>query len=203
MSAQKDEERTFLIGAPTFQAYQPVRWTSADLDYFPDNGKRYEIINGELFVERQPHWYHQQACTNIVIELGDWNRKRDMGQVVQAPGVIFTDADDVAPDVVWASKERLAVILKEDGHLHGTPELVVEVLSPGLRNEQRDLVTKLKLYSIQGVLEYWIVDWRIQTVAVYRRKEAMLQLVATLQHFDELTSPLLLGFRVSVARLFS
>lgn len=200
MSAQKEEERIFLINMPTSQS---VRWTSADLAAFPDNGKRYEIINGELFVERQPHWHHQQACANITIELGNWNRTRDMGQVVPAPGVIFTDADDVVPDVVWASKERLAVILREDGHLHGAPELVVEVLSPGLRNEQRDLVTKLKLYSLQGVLEYWIVDWRIQTVAVYRRKEAMLQLVATLQHFDELTSPLLPGFRVSVARLFA
>jgi Uma2 family endonuclease len=91
MNAQKEEERIFLINMLTSQS---VRWTSADLAAFPDNGKRYEIINGELFVERQPHWYHQRACTNITVELEIWNRTRDMGQVVQAPGVIFTDADD-------------------------------------------------------------------------------------------------------------
>jgi Uma2 family endonuclease len=78
MSAQKAEERNFLINMPTSQS---VRWTSADLAAFPDNGKRYEIIDGELFVERQPHWHHQRACTNITVELETWNRTRDMGQV--------------------------------------------------------------------------------------------------------------------------
>jgi Uma2 family endonuclease len=116
--------------------------------------------------------------------------------------VIFDDVDNVAPDVVWVSHERLRVILDEDGHLHDAPELVVEVLSPGAANERRDREAKLKLYSLRGVREYWIADWRVQTVTVYRRQNLALQLVGTLQREDELTSPLLPGFHVSVVSLF-
>lgn len=63
-----------------------------------------------------------------------------------APAIIFSDADNVIPDVVWASHERLKYLLDEAGHLTGAPELVVEVLSPGEKNEKRDKETKLKLY---------------------------------------------------------
>ena len=62
-----------------------------------------------------------------------------------APGLIFADDDDVAPDVVWISRERLAGTLDQTGHLHTAPELVVEVLSPGSVNERRDREVKLKL----------------------------------------------------------
>ncbi|HIQ04360.1 MAG TPA: Uma2 family endonuclease [Anaerolineae bacterium] len=180
----------------------PVRWTSGDLVLLPENEKRYEIVDGELFVSKQPHWHHQATCNNIAAELTNWNRTTGQGQTVSAPGVIFDEENDVVPDVVWVSRERLAAILGEDGHLHRAPELVVEVLSPGWVNERRDRVAKLKLYSVHGVREYWIVDWRAQAVEVYRRQDAALRLVCTLHREDELTSPLLPGFRVPVARLF-
>ncbi len=62
------------------------------------------------------------------------------------------------PDVVWASNDCLERLLDEAGHLTAAPELVVEVLSPGKKNEKRERVAKLKLYSVQGVHEYWIVN---------------------------------------------
>jgi Uma2 family endonuclease len=80
---------------------------------------------------------------------------------------------------------------------------MVEVLSPGVQNERRDRQAKLKLYSEQGVQEYWIVDWRTKQVTVYRRARAQLVLVGTLQNDDELTSPLLSGFVCPVPRFFS
>jgi Uma2 family endonuclease len=79
---------------------------------------------------------------------------------------------------------------------------MVEVLSPGDLNEQRDKEFKLKLYSRYGVQEYWIVNWQLRTVAIYRRTEAQLQLVSTLLVGDTLTSPLLPGFSASVAAIF-
>ena len=135
-----------------------VRWTIADLELFPDNGNRYEIIDGELFVTRAPHWKHQKACARIIIALGLWSQNTGLGEVVPAPGVIFSDTDAVIPDVVWASNDRLSVLLDEAGHLTAAPELVVEVLSSGSENEKRDRELKLKLYSARGVREYWIVD---------------------------------------------
>jgi Uma2 family endonuclease len=180
-----------------------VRWTTADLELFPDNGNRYEIIDGELFVTRAPHWNHQKVCARIIAPLDNWSQATSLGQVVPAPGIIFGDNDNVIPDVVWASNERLPLLLDEAGHLTGAPELVVEVLSAGIENEKRDRELKLKLYSARGVREYWIVDWRNQQVEVYRREQASLKLVATLFSDDELNSPILPDFNFAIASLFT
>lgn len=184
-------------------ADERLRWTTADLELLPDNGNRYEIVDGELFVTRAPGWGHQKVCGNISRELNLWSQQTNLGEAVSTPGIIFTDADNVIPDVVWASKERLAALLDDAEHLIGAPELVVEVLSPGEANERRDREVKLKLYAAQGVREYWIADRRLQQIQVYRRQQATLVLVATLFASDELNSPLLPGFSCPVARLFS
>jgi Uma2 family endonuclease len=96
----------------------------------------------------------------------------------------------------------LAAALGEDGKLHAAPELVIEVLSPCLVNQQRDRQAKLKLYSRRGVQEYWTVDWQQQQVEVYRRTQTELVLAATLYRADALQSPLLPGFFCQVAVLF-
>jgi Uma2 family endonuclease len=133
--------------------------------------------------------------------LEQWSAENG-GDTVEAPGVILDDENAVAPDVVWISEARLPVILGEDGKLHGAPDLAVEVLSPGPRNVRRDRDLKRRLYSAWGVREYWIADWQAKTLEVYRREGAALKLMATLYATDELTSPLLPDFKVSVARLF-
>jgi Uma2 family endonuclease len=79
---------------------------------------------------------------------------------------------------------------------------MVEVLSPGAANKRRDRQLKLDLYSREGVLEYWIVDWQARTVRVYRRDQTVLQLVATLRGAEVLTSPLLPGFSCSISRFW-
>jgi Uma2 family endonuclease len=127
-----------------------------------------------------------------------------MGVALPAPGVIFADDDNVAPDVVWVSTARLSQIVGADRKLHAAPELVVEVLSPGATNEARDREAKLRLYSRQGVSEYWIVDALTRLVDVYRREagEGMLRHAATLGAGDRLESPLLPEFGVPVDSLF-
>jgi Uma2 family endonuclease len=179
------------------------RWTSADLELLPDNGVRYEIIDGELFMAKQPHWHHQKTCGNIYQELNHWSQASELGQPSINPGILFSEMDDVVPDVVWISNQRLQVLLNEAGHLTGAPEVVVEVLSPGATNERRDRQAKLKLYETQGVQEYWIVDWRLRQMEVYRRDRGLLRLVATLLAEDEITSPLLPGFVCRVGRFFA
>ena len=180
---------------------EEMKFTSADLLFLPDDGKQYEIIEGELYVSKQPNWHHQYACTKILQALENWNDQTGLGVANNAPGLIFADDDDVAPDVIWVSHERLSAILGEDGKLHAAPELVIEVSSPGWQNQQRDRQTKLKLYSRRGVQEYWIVDWQQQTVELYRRSGFRLKLIATLLRTDRLTSPLLPGFSLQVTDL--
>jgi Uma2 family endonuclease len=182
---------------------QSLRWTSADLELLPDDGKRYEIIDGELYVSKQPNWYHQLLCTELTIPIGQWCHATGAGYVVGAPALIFADDDDVAPDLVWVSRERLATALAPDGKLHAAPDLVVEVLSPGSSNERRDREVKLKLYSRRGVREYWIVDWQRRQIEVFRRVDAALQLVTTLLEGDRLESPLLPSFTLPLEDLFA
>ena len=182
----------------------PIRWTTRDLDAMPDDGgwSHYEIIAGELFVTRAPHIRHQGSGGNIHFELEIWSRQTQLGRPFQTPGVIFTPTDAVIPDVVWISRERHANGVDAAGHLTIAPELVVEVLSPGELNEQQDKEVKLKLYSQHGVQEYWIVNWQLKTLEIYRRQNAQLQLIATLLERDSLASPLLPGFTVPMTQIF-
>ena len=183
---------------------EEVRWTGADLELLGfKEDTRYEIIDGELFMTRAPHISHQRTCGNIHFELKIWSQSTKLGEPLITPGVIFSESDNVLPDVIWISKEQLARIVDDSGHLNGAPELVVEVLSLGTNNERRDRFAKLKLYSSRGVREYWIVDWRKQQVEVYRRGAKLrLELIVTLFETDEITSPLLPDFSCPVARFF-
>ena len=183
-----------------------VHWTSKDLEILPEvDGTRYEIIDGELYVSRQPHKNHQLVCTRIwtpFYKLQTWSIQADNGEAVAAPGLIFTDDNDVAPDVTWMSNERLATTYQGDGKYHGAPDLAVEVLSPGTTNEQRDREFKLWLYSRRGVLEYWIVIWMERRVEIYRRDDAQLKLYGTLYQIDTIQSPYLPGFSCQVKEFF-
>jgi Uma2 family endonuclease len=93
-------------------------------------------------------------------------------------------------------------MIAEAGKVYRAPDLIIEVLSPGWENETRDKRLKLQLYSQRGVKEYWIADWRAQTIEVYQRADAALQLHSTLGSDDEITSPLLPGFSVAVESFF-
>lgn len=186
------------------QAPNQIRWTTADLEILAtDEWKRYEIIDGELFVTRAPHIGHQDAVGRIYAQLLVWSQTTGVGQPFITPGIIFSDADNVIPDMIWIGNERLAQLVDEQGHLTGAPELVVEILSSGSTNERRDREVKLKLYSLKGVQEYWIVDWQLKQLEVYRRQNAQLVLIATLLANDEIISPLLPGFRCQIQRFFS
>ncbi len=98
-----------------------LRWTSADLELMPDNGKRYEILEGELHTSRQPDWHDQFVCLQIGAALQAWSSQTGAGIANIASGIISDEDDDVAPDVVWVRKERLPALLAPDGKLHAAP----------------------------------------------------------------------------------
>lgn len=128
------------------------RWTSADLALFPDDPRlRYEIIDGELYVSKAPHWHHQLVAERLSRALGNWNDVAALGEVASGPGIILEDDDNLIPDVIWISQARLAQALGPDGKLHALPELVIEILSPGRQNIQRDRGSKPVVYARQGV----------------------------------------------------
>ena len=181
-----------------------IRWTIQDVEALPKNEwTTYEIIDGELFVTRSPHRRHQQVGQEICSALSLWSKQSQLGEAIFAPGIVLSDADNIIPDVVWVSKEKLSQIEDESGHLTAVPELVVEVLSSGSENIRRDRQAKLKLYSVQGAQEYWIADRFLQKLEVYRREGGRLSLTATLSGSDVLTSPLLPDFSCKIEQLFA
>ncbi|MFN8637639.1 MAG: Uma2 family endonuclease [Chloroflexota bacterium] len=167
------------------------RYTSADLDSLPDvEGVRYEIIEGELFVSKQPKLEHQYVCIELGGALHIWCKTIGHGRAYGTPGL------------VWIGEDRLRIGRDASGHITVGPELAIEVLSPGSTNARRDRQAKLGLYSRRGVDEYWILDWQRHVVDIFRRQGSALQLAATLGDDDVLTSPQLPGFEIAVSTLW-
>jgi Uma2 family endonuclease len=174
--------------------FEPIL-TIADLDSMPEDGNRYELIEGELFVSGVPSLVHQGILRDSIFVLGSYLSKSSVGQIYPGPGVILSDFSGVIPDMVFVTNERLKEIAGGD-RIEGAPELIIEILSPGAENERRDRHTKRRLYRKYGVKEYWVVNAQRREIEVYRT--ARLRLVTTLGMRDELTSPLLPGFRCLV-----
>lgn len=176
--------------------------TVADLDAYPDDGNRYELIEGELYVSRAPRLPHQLVLQNLQVSLFNFLSEHPMGRLVPGAGAIFSDYDAVIPDILFVSHERWNEIVA-DNKIVGAPDLVIEVLSPGKENRERDLFVKRKLYAKYGVKEYWIVDTENQSILIFHLREQILEQVATLTGNDELTSTLLPGFQLQVNAIFN
>jgi len=177
--------------------------TVADLDAFPDDdGNRYELIEGELFVSRAPGIPHQRVLHNLQMELASYLKAHPIGILVPGAGAIFSDYDAVIPDLAFVRNERWDQVVTGE-KFTGALDLVIEILSPGTQNRQRDLSPKRQLYGKYGVKEYWIVDSENREVLVLRLQGQTLQEIATLKSDDELTSPLLSGFRLKVSTIFN
>ena len=182
--------------------YTDLPMTVSALAGAPDDGNRYEGIDGELYVSTSPAFPHQYALGRLHLALGNYLDIHRVGIAILGLGVVFDEFNGVIPDLLFVSNERLNRI-RSGGRLKAAPEIVVEILSPGSSNEDRDRVVKRRLYSSRGVHEYWIVDPEARTIEVNRkRKEGGLELAVLLQAGDDLTTPLLPEFRVPVAETF-
>jgi len=137
------------------------RWSVADLEDLPDDGNRYEIIDGELFVTSAPAWRHQEAVAAIYVMLRSYLERERIGHAYVAPAdVVFSPRRAVQPDVF--------VVPLVDGRRPESFEevkrllLAIEVLSP--TTARADRVAKRMLFRDEGVAEYWIVDLDSRTI---------------------------------------
>jgi len=179
-----------------------VKFTYDDFVHFPDDGKRHEIIDGEHYVTPSPNTKHQRIVGRLHFALAAHLRNTRVGEVFVAPfDVVLSKWDIVEPDLLYISRERAGVLT--DQHVRGTPDLVVEILSPGTRNI--DELTKRKLYERFDVKEYWIVDPELNAIEIYRRVEGAFAGVPVLsaEHGNILTTPLLPGVAVPLVDLFA
>jgi Uma2 family endonuclease len=176
--------------------------TVADLDLMPEDGNRYEVIEGEIFVSCAPSLTHQIIVKNSIISIQDYLNQNPIGFVVPGPGVIFSEISGVIPDVIFISNERRGEIASGE-KVMGAPDLMIEIVSPGAENERRDRVVKRQLYAKYGVKEYWIVDPGSRTIEIYLNDGKSLNLAATLGEQDEITSSVLPEYRSKVESIFA
>ena len=175
--------------------------TVADLDLMPDDGNRYEIIEGELLVSRAPGLVHQRVSRNLLVIIADYLARHPVGEVLATPGVMFSELSGVIPDLIFISNERRNEIASGE-RVTGAPDLVIEILSPGAENARRDRVAKRQLYGRYGVKEYWVVDPAQQVVEIYHSQDGALDLIGSFTGEEKITSALLPGFACEAASIF-
>lgn len=175
--------------------------TVADLDLMPDDGSRYEIIEGELLVSRAPSLTHQRISRNLLVILNDYLARNPIGEVLATPGVMFSESSGVIPDLVFISNERRAEIASGE-RVMGAPELVIEILSPGVENARRDRLAKRQLYGKFGVKEYWVIDPEHRIVEIYHAQNGALEFIGGLPDERKVDSLVLPDFECDAASIF-
>ncbi|MEA2531994.1 MAG: hypothetical protein QOG89_3638 [Thermomicrobiales bacterium] len=144
--------------------------TYDDLAAMPDDGRRYELINGELFELTGATPKHQRAVMRLSANLYDFVNDRELGEVFLAPlDVCFTPHNTVQPDIIYVSRERRDIVREQK--IEGVPDLLMEVLSP--TNRRHDVVTKAALYATFGVPEYWLIDPERDTILVQTLRDGV------------------------------
>ncbi len=173
-------------------------YTYDDLLTMPEDATRREIINGELVVSPSPHFVHQFLVLRAARILEDAGAGG--GVVLAAPmDVRLTAHDVVQPDVMFIRNEHLG-ILANDGRISGTPDIVIEIVSPG--SARTDRVRKYALYARSGVPEYWLLDYRDRSFALHELRDGRYHAIPA-ESDGRLRSRVLPNLAVSAEDLFA
>jgi Uma2 family endonuclease len=148
----------------------------------PNDGNRYEIINGALYVSPAPSTKHQLASINLSIVLGTHVKGNMLGVLLAAPSdLVLANLSIVQPDLLFISKDRLSIVT--DANVQGPPDLVIEIISPSSTKTDQD--TKRQLYEEYKVKNYWIFEPLERWVRAYALgADGLYELVAE-AHGDE------------------
>jgi Uma2 family endonuclease len=175
-----------------------LRFTYEDYLLLPED-RRYEILDGDLFMTPAPTPYHQLVSRNLEFLLHRHVRERALGEVLYAPcDVVLSTTDVLQPDIFFVAADRRAIIGEK--YISEAPDLVVEVLSPSTAD--RDTDVKTKIYARFGVKELWIVDPDAKTVAVYANSGEGFREQGLFRRGDTLRSPLLSGLAIPLDEVF-
>lgn len=179
-----------------------ANWTAADWERLPNDGDRYEIIDGVLYVTTAPSNFHQWIVRQVVRTLFRAIDDAALGVTLWAPiGLFMSGCDPVQPDIVVVRAADLGMM--RDRHIYGVAALLVEVLSPS--NPEQDLVVKRAAYARAGVPEYWVIRPGERDILVHsepERASGQYLQVAHVAPEGELVSPTL-PVRAAVADFFA
>ncbi len=170
-------------------------WTYEDYCALPDDGNRYEVINGRLYMSPSPNPYHQRLAGRLFLLLSALPE----GEVFTAPvDVLFPGATPVIPDLLYLRKDQADLVTRRG--IEGVPYLVAEVLSPSTAGYDRTV--KLNKYASAGVEHYWIVDPASRTLMLLELDGATYRLAASLGSEDRCEPPAFPGVVLDMPALF-
>ena len=182
-----------------FTSRPKVRFTYSDYCLLPED-KRYELIDGDLYMAPAPLIRHQVILRTLLSLLWPFVRDNDLGQVYSSPGdVIFSDEDVLQPDILFITAGREGIVTERP--CEGAPDLVVEILSPS--TGQRDRELKRKVYANYGVKEYWLVDPETDSIQVLRLGEADFSDCGSFGSGGHISTPLLPRLEVPVSEVIA
>lgn len=177
-----------------------IQLTYDDYVSLPADGRRYEILDGELAVTPAPTTKHQMVSRNLEWVLHGHAREMGSGTVLDAPiDVILSPVTVVQPDLLFVRSGREAIV-KERG-IEGAPDLIVEILSPS--SMRQDRVVKAALYARSGVAHYWIVDPEARTVELYEIEAEAYRLIRKATAQDILRPPLFPGLEIDLGEIWA
>ncbi len=180
---------------------QQGEWTREDWLRLPDDGYRYEVLDGELYMTPPPTIKHQRASFHLALKLGNFVLEHNLGEVLLAPCGVYLPKHPVPvqPDILFVHTRQREIIGEE--YVEGAPDLVVEVLSPS--NWLYDRREKFQAYQNAGVPEYWIVDYRACTIEVFFLEKGTYTLLNQYKPGDVAQSCVLENFQVAVDEVFT
>ena len=175
-----------------------TKFTHADLLAIPNDGKRREIVDGELIVTPAPKLGHQEILLRLALAFGKYLEQHPIGKLIISPmDVILSDFDVLEPDLLLVLNEQRGIL---QDWVRGAPDMVIEILSP--TTVAHDRGAKLKAYAKYGVGEYWIVVPEGYSIEVYRLGQGGFELARTFQEPETLSSRILPDFSLPVASIF-
>ena len=171
----------------------PGPLTYEDYVELPDDGRQYEILDGELFVSPAPVPRHQGVSRNLLIILGTFIKDRKLGTIFDAPiDLILAPTTIAQPDLVFIRAGRESILTERA--IEGPPDLVVEIISPS--TDRKDRTTKAALYARHGIAHYWIVEPKERAVEIYELEGAAYRRVTAETGPAIVTSPLFPGLEI-------
>src|SRR5258706_6822157 len=151
--------------APAVAGPPQGHWTFADWEMLPDDGNRYEVIDGVLYMTTAPSTFHQWIVKRLERYIGIPLEDQGLGVGFPAPtGVLMPGCDPVQPDYVVILNETIDIL--RDRRVMGVPDVIIEIQSPS--NAAYDERVKLFAYALAGVPEYAIINPRTRSMRHYR-----------------------------------
>jgi Uma2 family endonuclease len=180
-----------------------TEWNYARWEQLPDDGNRYEVIDGVLYMTTAPSNFHQWIVSRLYRLVGIPAEDSGLAYALMAPvGLLMPGCDPVQPDFLLVRRANAGIIA--DRRVRGVPDLIAEVLSPS--NPEQDTEIKRAAYARAGVPEYWIVRPETRDVLVCWQPDAALGNYAQsrlIPSGERVVAATLPGVAANVAELFA